>query len=237
MNKKLTISAILAMAIASTFTFACRGVPGPCNGGMMQNTTMQQVNHPHMMWVRRGMGMRRGRMGGMMYRQIITPPQPSRVINQYPTYQISDDLKKMLYNQYGEEKMARDLYQYAYEKYGLAVFANIARSEQQHMNAVGALLAKYGVTPPSDYAKDNQLYQTLKAKIDEGLEQALNVGVTVEEVDIDDIAKQVKQAYDEWAKDVVQVLTNIAGGSYNHLRGFLMALKQNGYTLPDVSNI
>jgi hypothetical protein len=49
MNKKLTISAILAMAIASTFTFACRGVPGPCNGGMMQNTTMQQVNHSHMM--------------------------------------------------------------------------------------------------------------------------------------------------------------------------------------------
>jgi hypothetical protein len=39
------------------------------------------------------------------------------------------------------------------------------------------------------------------------------------------------------AQDLLAVYTNIAGGSYNHLRGFLQALKNEGYDLPDVSEV
>ena len=160
---------------------------------------------------------------------------PSQMINQYPVSNLTEELKEWLYNQYGEEKMARDVYLYAYEKYGTPIFKNIANSEQRHMNAIKALLDRYDITPPTDYAKDTELAEQLKAKVDEGLEQALNVGVTIEEVDIKDIAKLVKQAYDANAQDLVAVYTNIAGGSYNHLRGFLQSLRNYGYSLPDVS--
>lgn len=160
---------------------------------------------------------------------------PADIINKYPVSNITDEIKEGIYNQYGEEKMAHDLYQYAYEKYWLTVFKNIAESETRHMEAMKVLLDRYGITPPQDYAADTQLAVELKAKIDEGLEQALNVGVTIEEVDIKDLAKLVKDAYDVEAKDLIAVYTNIAGGSYNHLRGFLKALKDNDYTLPDVS--
>jgi hypothetical protein len=143
---------------------------------------------------------------------------PSAMLSQYPTSNLTEEEKEGLYNQYGEEKMARDVYLYAYEKYGTLVFKNIANSEQKHMDAIKVLLDRYDITPPSDYAKDTKLAQQLKAKVDEGLEQALNVGVTIEEVDIKDIAELVKQAYENQAKDLVSVYTNIAGGSYNHLR-------------------
>jgi len=202
-----------------------------------QNTTDIQQARQYQgqgMWRWQGQGM--WQRGGQAWQaQQRMQENPATMINKYPVSNLTEELKEGLYNQYGEEKMAHDVYLYAYEKYGTPVFANIARSEQRHMDAIKALLDRYGITPPTDYAKDTELAEQLKAKVDEGLEQALNAGVTIEEVDIKDIAELAKQAYDAWAKDLVAVYTNIAGGSYNHLRGFLQSLKNYGYTLPDVS--
>ena len=173
-------------------------------------------------WQGQGMRQRGGQMGQAHQRM---QEDPSQMIAQYPVSNLTEEMKEGLYNQYGEEKMAHDVYLYAYEKYGTPVFKNIAKSEQRHMDTIKVLLDRYGITPPTDYAKDTELAEQLKAKVDEGLEQALNVGVTIEEVDIKDIPELTKQAYDGNAKDLVAVYTNIAGGSYNHLRGFLQTLK------------
>jgi len=211
-KKTLTIAALVGLGVASAATFAWGG-------------------HGQGRWQGQGMGQRGGQAWQAQQRM---QEDPSQMISQYPISNLTEELKEWLYNQYGEEKMAHDVYLYAYEKYGTPVFKNIANSEQRHMDAIKALLDRYGIIPPSDYAKDTELSEQLKAKVDEGLEQALNVGVTIEEVDIKDIAKLVKEAYDANAKDLVAVYTNIAGGSYNHLRGFLQALKNYGYQLPDV---
>jgi len=184
---------------------------------------------------RQGRGQNRGNRQNHWQSKQKMQKDPSKMIANYPVSNLTDEEKKGLINQYGEEKMARDVYLYAYEKYGTPVFKNIANSEQQHMNAIKALLDRYGITPPTDYAKDTELAAQLKAKIDEGLEQALNVGVTVEEVDIKDIAELAKQAAENNAQDLLAVYTNIAGASFNHLKGFLKSLKNSGYILPDVS--
>ena len=44
-----------------------------------------------------------------------------------------------------EEKMARDVYRVLSEKWDNPVFANIAQSEQVHMDAMANLLAFYGI--------------------------------------------------------------------------------------------
>jgi hypothetical protein len=45
-------------------------------------------------------------------------------------------------------------------------------------------------------------------------------------VDIDDIVTAIKSTDNN---DIKVVLTNIGGASYNHLRGFLKTIDNNGY--------
>jgi hypothetical protein len=47
-----------------------------------------------------------------------------------------------------EEKLARDVYLALAEKWDAPIFSNIAQSEQQHMDAVGQLIEKYGLEDP-----------------------------------------------------------------------------------------
>ena len=47
-----------------------------------------------------------------------------------------------------EEKLARDVYLALYERWGARTFLNIAKAEQQHMDAVGALLAVRNIEDP-----------------------------------------------------------------------------------------
>jgi hypothetical protein len=112
----------------------------------------------------------------------------------------------LLINQYGEEKMAHDLYTYAYKKYGVNTFLNISKSEQKHMDILKVLLDRYNIAAPSDYAKDNELYKTLKAKIDLSEKDAIEVGIMVEKVDIDNIAEEIKTTDND---DFKVILTNI----------------------------
>jgi hypothetical protein len=103
--------------------------------------------------------------------------------------------------------MARDLYAYAASKYpNVNTFANITKSEQQHMDAIKTLLDRYNISAPSDYAKDNDLYTQLKATIDKSEKDAIEVGITVEMVDIDNIAEDIKNTDND---DIKIVLTNI----------------------------
>lgn len=124
-----------------------------------------------------------------------------------------------------EERMARDLYQLFSDTYGVRVFANIATSEQQHFDAVGALLTTYGVADPSaglapgTYADPTiqALYDELSAQGLTSVAEAYQVGIAVEQRDIADL-EETLGAVDQ--TDVQLVLTRLMNASENHLAAF-----------------
>ena len=132
----------------------------------------------------------------------------------------------LLMKQYEEEMMANELYSSFYEMYGIETFQKIAESEAKHMDAVKALLDRYELDVPTNYDHIQDLYEELKASWANSAFDALEVWVKIEFVDIDDIVTAIKSTDNE---DIKVVLTNIWGGSYNHLRGFLNAIDNEGY--------
>lgn len=123
-----------------------------------------------------------------------------------------------------EEKLARDVYTKLYQTWKLSVFSNIARSEQRHFDAIGVLIERYGITDPALAQAGKFTSPTLQALYDElvakGLVSAvaaLQVGVAIEEQDIDDLEKAIAQTT---AADVKRVYANLLAGSQNHLDAF-----------------
>ena len=133
----------------------------------------------------------------------------------------------LLKKQYEEEMMANELYMSFYKQYGINTFKKIANSESKHMNAVQALLTRYNIDTPTNYVHIQKLYDELKAQWSVSLKDALEVGVKIEIVDIDDIITAIKSSDND---DIKTVFVNIGGASYNHMRGFVKALDNNGLT-------
>lgn len=131
-----------------------------------------------------------------------------------------------------EEKLARDLYLALGELWGTAVFSNIARSEQRHMDAVALILGKYGAETPEDPgtgvfdSQDMQeLYNTLLEAGSASLAAAFRVGATVEDLDIADLKDHLASADNE---DILALYQNLMKGSRNHLRAFSSQLSLTG---------
>ncbi len=124
-----------------------------------------------------------------------------------------------------EEKLARDVYQEMYKKWNLIIFSNISEAEEKHANAVAGKLARYGIAdpaeglPPGVYAstKLSDLYTALMEVGTRSIEDALQVGVLIEETDIDDLELAIA-ATDK--TDIKRVYTNLLAGSLNHLEAF-----------------
>lgn len=123
-----------------------------------------------------------------------------------------------------EEKLARDVYLKMYEKWGSPVFANIAASEQQHMDAILRLLKKYGVADPAKAAigeftdpELQALYNQLIADGAVSLLAAFQVGVLIEQTDIADLQAAIAETT---KPDLRQVYTNLLSGSLRHLAAF-----------------
>ncbi len=149
----------------------------------------------------------------------------ANILTWVATWTLSDTEKQELYYGYSEEKLAHDLYTYFYSLYGTQTFQNIANSESQHMAAVKTLLDRYSLATPTDYGLLQSTFDTLKAEWEKSLQSALEVGLKVEMLDIDDIKKTIKSTDNN---DLKIVFTNIWWASYNHLRWFSKALKNNG---------
>lgn len=131
-----------------------------------------------------------------------------------------------------EEKLAKDVYLYAYSKYGLQIFNNISRSEQTHMNRVLGLLNQYQI---EDSASSEQgvfnnvelasIYVSLTNRVDQSLEEALKVGATIEDLDINDLNHFLENTTRE---DLITVYQNLNCGSQNHIRAFTNQLNSLG---------
>ncbi len=129
-----------------------------------------------------------------------------------------------------EEKLARDVYQYLYERWGSTVFDRIADSEEQHFASVGRLLVRYGIADPAAgnapgvfvSGKLSTLYAELTAKGAMSLRDALNVGVTIEKVDIADLEVALPKAT---KFDIKRVYSNLMEASFQHLDTFESTLQ------------
>ena len=150
------------------------------------------------------------------------PPTPPPTASATADAQLAADLTFMR----EEERLARDLYAALASHYdGARPFSQITRSEQQHFDALGVLLARYGVADPSagksagTYADAElqTLYNRLLAQGKTSYEEALKAGVAVEQADIADLNDAIART-DE--ADADQVFSRLLAGSQNHLAAF-----------------
>jgi hypothetical protein len=131
-----------------------------------------------------------------------------------------------------EEKMARDVYTALGAKWGQRPFGNIARAEQQHMDSVRSLMAQKGLDLPEvgragefKNAELQKLYNELMKQGMASRTEALKVGAKIEDRDIFDLDRILKETKEPNAKRVYE---NLRAGSYNHMRAFVRNLQRSG---------
>ncbi|MEN8097894.1 MAG: DUF2202 domain-containing protein [Chloroflexota bacterium] len=156
-------------------------------------------------------------------------------ISQFPLGTLSQDEIDGLLFMREEEKLARDVYQTLYEQWEMRIFSNIARSEQNHTDAVLSLINRYELDDPSadlgagEYSNPDlqALYDQLVAQGSQSLLDALHVGAAIEEIDILDLEEYIAQTDKE---DIQLVYENLMAGSENHLRAFVSVIEKRGDT-------
>jgi hypothetical protein len=124
-----------------------------------------------------------------------------------------------------EEKMAMDLYDAFAEQTGSTIFERISDAELRHMNtlvqvAEAADVDLSGISPDAGVFNDTQiqdLYNTLLAQGSLSFDDAIDVGIFVEETDIADL--QNYNGGDEVGLLGV-VYDHLEAGSVNHLAAF-----------------
>lgn len=134
-----------------------------------------------------------------------------------------------------EEKLAHDVYTYVFKKYGLTMFDNISNSEATHQEQMLTLLHKYNIPDPvAGYPEgkflNNELqllYGQLIEKVEVSMADALEVGATIEDVDIRDT--DVFYTHTN-RTDIKQAFDLLKCGSGNHLRAFTGQLTAVGKT-------
>jgi len=146
-----------------------------------------------------------------------------------------DDLLYM----YEEEKVARDVYRTLGDMWGVSTFYRIQNAEQTHMDTIGTLLDKYSIDKPSDDTTgvfQNQdlqaLYNQLVEQGSTSVEDALEVGILVEETDIADLEAKIVNT----PSDISAIYQRLLNGSYNHLSAFNRALDSASYQTYNSNN-
>lgn len=140
---------------------------------------------------------------------------------------LSEEERETILLMFEEEKFARDIYVSLYEEWHVPIFANIAKAEQRHMEAVFCLMNKYefnnreGLYHREGY-QNSDLHQwrlQFMQQNRENLAAGLSVGAAIEEMDISDLLKEVaKEQIDN--DDILAVFNMLMKGSGNHLRAF-----------------
>jgi len=174
----------------------------------------------------RGRGRSMGGNGGSQQASL-----PSVIANM-PMLDLSVEEENGLLKMREEEKLARDVYQRLYKKWNHLTFAQIARSEQQHMDILEVILGKYNLQDPAAGKEPGvftdpelqKLYNKLVAKGEQTPIDALLVGATIEDLDISDLNALIEQTDNH---DIKTVYQNLVKGSRNHLRAFSDRLAMN----------
>ncbi len=155
------------------------------------------------------------------------------MITATPVMPLSPAERDDLYAMREEEKVAHDVYVRLYGQWQIPPFRNISGSEQVHMAAVLALLEHYGLPDPVQGLGDSQfrdtgmqaLYDRLIGQGLQSLEEAVRVGLLIEELDIVDLRAAARRT-DKPA--ILAVYADLEMGSRNHLRAFYQWMQQLG---------
>jgi len=158
-------------------------------------------------------------------------------LNSLPVEELSDLEKEHLQFMREEEYLARDVYIYMYDLYNLPVFNNISKAEQFHTSAIKILLDKYNLEDPGENHTagvfQNETLQTIYNDLiesgNQSLTDALVVGATIEDLDINDLEECLADVDNE---DITLVFSNLTKGSRNHLRAFTrhLTIQNMSYT-------
>lgn len=130
-----------------------------------------------------------------------------------------------------EEKLARDTYAYLDNLWSLNQFSNIKLSEQSHMNAVENLLKvnniSYTILPSGEFADAGLQTYYNQFTIDGAIDQvhALQVGATIEDLDIVDLQEYIDVTSNT---ALISVFESLQCGSRNHLRSFVNTIANLG---------
>jgi hypothetical protein len=134
-----------------------------------------------------------------------------------------------------EEKLARDAYLTLHGMFGQSVFKNIAASEQRHMDALLKKINLFALTDPAlpqTGRFTNPTFQALYTQFLQWLAQskptyidALKVGATIEDLDINDLNAAIAATSSLALKTTYQ---NLLEGSKQHLRTFVGLLRSQG---------
>jgi hypothetical protein len=124
-----------------------------------------------------------------------------------------------------EEKLARDVYLYFAANVTSSKFANIAKSEQSHMDQIAAILKTYNYFNPTTTRapgvfRDKTLqawYDTLIAQGSVDVAAAFQAGRDIENRDIQDLQLMLKSTM---PADMKLASENLLRASYNHLAAF-----------------
>jgi hypothetical protein len=147
--------------------------------------------------------------------------------------ELSDAERDSLMFMREEEKLARDVYIHFASIFPIRIFSNIARSEQKHMDAIKVLLDKYAILDPAEEnglgeftnSDIQALYDYFIAEGSQSLVHALQVGVQIEEVDIEDLQTALTLIDN---KDITKVYLNLLRASEKHLKAFTNVLSKYG---------
>lgn len=134
-----------------------------------------------------------------------------------------------------EEKLARDVYLSLLDAHGFPIFANIAESEQRHMDAVLGRLNAHAIPDPITDDTVGAFVNPVLAQLYTDLVQlglgsplaALTVGATIEDLDLHDIIGMMERTT---ARDILRVYESLTCGSRNHMRAFVGQLALLGAT-------
>ncbi|BCO08276.1 hypothetical protein GF1_06520 [Desulfolithobacter dissulfuricans] len=154
------------------------------------------------------------------------------IIANLPQEELSSEEAAGLSKMREEEKLARDVYRVLSDQWNLPIFNNIAQSEQRHMDMVKILLDRYELADPVTDSSVGvftdpqlqELYDALVARGKVSLVEALQVGATIEDLDIKDLQDLLARTDNQ---DIRTVYQNLCKGSRNHLRAFISQLSLN----------
>lgn len=139
--------------------------------------------------------------------------------------QLSEQDVEDLLGMYEEERLAHDVYMKLREKWSLPMFDNISSAESVHIATLANLIRNYDVDlslyekAEGNYANSEiqSLYGDLVARGQKSLEDAIKVGLLIEEMDIADLKARIERTKKPDIREAYQFLQR---GSRNHLRAF-----------------
>jgi len=136
------------------------------------------------------------------------------------------DVDTLIY-MYQEEKLAMDVYNNLDAQYDLTIFDKISDAEQVHLNTIENILVDNDIDITNLQNLDagefenkelQDLYNTLIEQGSISLEEALNVGVAIENQDIADLQEYIDSSDANVA--LVGVFSHLEIGSEHHLAAF-----------------